>query len=147
MANGENESLPAARARSRIDIRIPARAESVRRARTALEDLGLPSDVFEDVRLMVSELVTNSVVHSGLGPRDEIRVRADWSGSTLRATVSDGPRDSEHVVIVGSIRPVPGSESGWGLFFVNELADRWGTDIDEAISYWFEIQVKADPPG
>jgi anti-sigma regulatory factor (Ser/Thr protein kinase) len=142
MADGENERLPA-RARSRIDIRIPARAEAVRRARWALEDLGLPRDLFEDARLMVSELVSNSVVHSDLGPEDEIRVRADWSGGTLRANVSGGPRNSEHVVIVGSIRPEPGSESGWGLFFVNELADRWGTDIDEVISYWFEIQ--ADP--
>jgi anti-sigma regulatory factor (Ser/Thr protein kinase) len=146
MADGESGGLPA-RARSRIDLRIPARAESVRQARRALEDLGLPRDLFEDARLMVSELVSNSVVHSGLGPDDEIRVQADWSDSTLRVTVSGGPPSSEHVTVVGSIRPIPGSESGWGLFLVNELADRWGTDIDDVISYWFSIRVRPDRSG
>jgi anti-sigma regulatory factor (Ser/Thr protein kinase) len=146
MADGEKGSLPA-RARSRIDLRIPARAESVRRARRALEDLGIPRDLFEDARLMVSELVSNSVVHAGLGPEDEIRLQADWSDGKLRVCVAGGPRSPERVGVVGSIRPAPGSASGWGLFLVNELADRWGTDIGDVISYWFEVRAKADPSG
>jgi anti-sigma regulatory factor (Ser/Thr protein kinase) len=109
------------------------------------EFIGLPPALLEDARLLVSELVSNSVRHAELGPEDQIRVRAEWSGTRLRAVVSDGPRNSGHVIVVGSIRPDPSTESGWGLFLVDELADRWGTDIDEVVSYWFEIGIRQDP--
>src|SRR6266550_3707999 len=106
--------LPA-RASSRIEMWIAARPEAARDARVALQDLDLPPGLLQDARLVLHELVSNSIRHAELGPEDEIRVRAEWSGSTFRAIVTDGPRDSGHVIIVGSIRPDPSMESGWGL--------------------------------
>ena len=42
-----------------------------------------------DVRLLVSELVANSVRHAGLGPTDLIAVSLDLSDSVLRVEVQD----------------------------------------------------------
>ena len=137
----DNRNLPT-RAPRELEIWIPARPEAVGEARLALANLDLPPGLLEDARLLVDELVANSVRHANLGPEDEIRVRAEWSGAKFRAVVSDGPRNSGHVIVVGSIRPDPPIESGWGLFLVDEIADRWGTDIDDVVSYWFEIEIK-----
>ncbi|MDB4896725.1 MAG: hypothetical protein JWN15_2987, partial [Firmicutes bacterium] len=58
-----------------FDVRFPPRPESVRAARGALETLHLPVALRETARLLLSELVANSVRHAGLGPNENIRVR------------------------------------------------------------------------
>jgi len=35
--------------------------------------------------------------------------------------------------------PERGSGSGWGLYLVDQLADRWGVSREEATRVWFEI--------
>jgi anti-sigma regulatory factor (Ser/Thr protein kinase) len=35
--------------------------------------------------------------------------------------------------------PPPRSASGWGLYLVDQLADRWGIDTDGDTTAWFEI--------
>ncbi|HEY1329848.1 MAG TPA: ATP-binding protein [Actinomycetota bacterium] len=125
----------------RFDVGLAAEPASVREARDRLSDLGLPDDLVFDAQLLLSELVSNSIRHSGLGDGQQVRVRAEWTGAKLRVVVSDGERAAGHIIVVGSIRPDPGMESGWGLFLVDRLADRWGTDIGEHISYWFEMEA------
>ncbi|GAC1362963.1 MAG: hypothetical protein NVSMB32_03960 [Actinomycetota bacterium] len=123
-----------------FDVRLPARSQSVSVARLALDTLDLPGSLRGDARLLLTELVTNSVRHSGLGPEEAIRVRAEWSGRHLRVTVQDRPRDPS-TTLVGAIRPSPTSEGGWGLYLVDKVAQRWGVDGQGA--YWFEL-VLAD---
>src|ERR671930_2039605 len=106
-----------------------------------LRQLGLPRSLAHDA-LLVSELVTNSVRHAGLGPDQLIRITADWSGTRLRVHVRDRPRGEQPPWVPESIRPPPGAESGWGLYLVDRLARHWGTSAD---GYWFEL--RADPPG
>jgi hypothetical protein len=35
--------------------------------------------------------------------------------------------------------PTPGRASGWGLFMVDRLADRWGVDTEGTTRVWFEL--------
>jgi anti-sigma regulatory factor (Ser/Thr protein kinase) len=69
-----------------------------------------------------------------------IRLTAVWSGSRLRVHVRDRGRVGRPaaVAVVGSIRPAPGAESGWGLYLADRLASRWGTTPD---GYWFELSA------
>ncbi len=86
--------------------------------------------------MLVSELVGNSVKHAGLNVDDQVHVTAEWSGERLRVTVHDRLRPSTPPPVAAAIRPRPGADSGWGLFIVDRIASRWGTD--EA-GYWFEL--------
>jgi anti-sigma regulatory factor (Ser/Thr protein kinase) len=111
------------------------------RVRQSLNDLGLPPALLLDARLLVNELVTNSIRHSGLGPEDQVRVRADWSGTRLRVDVYDRAGPAGRSPVVGSIRPPPGAQSGWGLYMVDRVAARWGAVPGR---YWFELDVDRD---
>jgi anti-sigma regulatory factor (Ser/Thr protein kinase) len=90
---------------------------------------------YSDLRLLVSELVTNSVRHARLGPGDRIRLQVEISDRVLRVEVSD-PGEG----FVANI-PEPGARGpgGWGLFLTERLADRWGIDRDgEWTTVWLE---------
>jgi anti-sigma regulatory factor (Ser/Thr protein kinase) len=110
---------------------------AVTAARLALADLDskLDASTAFDVRLLVSELVTNCVQHASVGPEDSIRLAVGISGEIVRVEVSDdGPG-------FDAPDPMPDAEtdSGWGLFLVNQLADRWGVEPKSDGCVWFEI--------
>ena len=81
--------------------------------------------------LLVSELVTNSVVHSG----GRISVRACWTDPTLRVEV----RDQSHTP--ARVR-VHDDESGRGLQIVESLATEWGSEPsrNDGKVTWFELR-------
>ena len=62
---------------------------SARRAVGRLADR-LPQPRLEGLQLLVSELVTNSVRHAGMGPDGRIRVRVRLVHDTIRLEVTDG---------------------------------------------------------
>lgn len=105
--------------------------------REALADLALPEHVLDDARLLLSELITNSIRHAGLGPDDRVRVTAEWSEAHLRVDVWDRARSAASSRLAGAIRPAPTAESGWGLYLVDTLASRWGSTPGR---YWFELE-------
>jgi anti-sigma regulatory factor (Ser/Thr protein kinase) len=125
-----------------LDLQVPAMPRMVAEVRRAVRKLPLPAPMLEDALLLVSELVTNSIRHAGLNPDDPIRVCAGMSGGRLRVDVIDGSRVSPRIRIAGAIRPAPGAESGWGLYFVNHLAARWGHGPGR---YWFELEFARQP--
>jgi anti-sigma regulatory factor (Ser/Thr protein kinase) len=127
-----------------LDFSLRATWTAPLRARRALSQLRLPLPLAFDAQLLVSELVSNSVRHAGLGRDDLIRVTADWPGDRLLVHVRDGGRPRRASPVAGSIRPAPGAESGWGLYFVDRLASRWGTT---ASGYWFELRPDQPHPG
>jgi anti-sigma regulatory factor (Ser/Thr protein kinase) len=100
--------------------------------RRALCEFDLPSDLLEDARLLVTELVSNSIRHAGLRPTDLILVRTSWNGARLRIEVRDGGAEPGSA----SLCRAPGSEAGWGLYLVDRLAARWGA---RAGRWWFEL--------
>lgn len=118
---------------------LAGRPEAAAEARAALRDLTrvVSDEVFSDFALLVNELVTNSIRHADLGDEGWIRVRAEISGSSIRAEVSDSGRGFAPVVHT----PGPSQIGGRGLFLLDELADRWGVSQDGAFRAWFEIDL------
>src|SRR5436189_773403 len=123
----------------RLEIRVPPNARAVEKVRRALGELGLPRPLLEDARLLVSELVTNSIRHAGLDRDDQIRVLAEWSGARLRVEVIDRDDGIQPPGITWPTHPTPGSESGWGLYLVDRLAARWGRGSGR---FWFELEER-----
>lgn len=125
-----------------MHLELPAAKDSVGVARHALSDLSetLPISVFEDLKLLVSELITNSIRHTGLSGGDVIVLRITTSPQMIRAEIMDqGPGFKREPA-----RPVSERESGWGLFLVEQISDRWGLTVDQQTKVWFEIDLKSD---
>ena len=55
-----------------IRVLIPPAVDAPQRARHQVAALGVPAPASQDVTLLVSEVVTNCVVHAGLAPGQEI---------------------------------------------------------------------------
>jgi anti-sigma regulatory factor (Ser/Thr protein kinase) len=115
----------------------PDAAGCARNALLALESRVDP-EILNDVRLLVSELVTNSVRHAGVRPEDIVQMNVQVTANTLRVEVSDPgegfeprPRDLDHT------RP-----GGWGLYLVDQLSDRWGVARGRLTRVWFELDAK-----
>src|SRR4029450_5390349 len=64
-------------ARHRLALGVPATPGMLSSVRSALTELPLPARALVDARLLVSELVANSMRHARLGPNDTIRVAAE----------------------------------------------------------------------
>jgi anti-sigma regulatory factor (Ser/Thr protein kinase) len=121
-----------------IDIELAPKADSVAHARARLDALrGVVKDhVLDDLRLLVSEVVTNSVRHAGLGPQDAVGVRVVADPEHVRAEIVDPGPGFERP----ERGPAAGAGSGWGLFLVEHVADRWGVDRQDGHTrVWFEI--------
>ncbi|MDQ3922569.1 MAG: ATP-binding protein [Actinomycetota bacterium] len=123
---------------TQIDLRLTSNAEAALAARHSLNRLEgrLPPEKLEDVRLIVSELVTNSVRHAGLSPDEHILLTVVISGGSVRGRVCDpGPgfkKPSEP-------RPRTDMIGGWGLPIVESISDRWGIERNGCACVWFEI--------
>jgi anti-sigma regulatory factor (Ser/Thr protein kinase) len=115
--------------------------DSVRAARAALanfEDRVAASALY-DASLCLSELVTNAVQHPDEDAGDELELALTLGDEALRVEVIDPG---------GNFRPgkpTEGDERGWGLFIVDQLSSRWGTDsgADRTVM-WFEV-AREDP--
>jgi anti-sigma regulatory factor (Ser/Thr protein kinase) len=115
-----------------LKVRLPADKKAPGLARRALDALnGELEGVREPVRLLVSEVVTNSVRHAGLTHADKIELEVAAEPSAVRVEVVDPGPGFE-----AAVERSPNAEGGFGLFFVDELADRWGTD---GARVWFEL--------
>ena len=109
---------------------------AVTAARLALADLDdhLDQSAAFDVRLLVSELVTNSVQHGGVGAEESVRLDVSFTADTVRVEVSDGGPAFEPP----ASPPPDNADTGWGLFLVEQLAARWGM-ADSGSGVWFEL--------
>ena len=97
----------------------------------------LPTSVRDDVLLLLTELVSNAVRHAEAGADRPVRVEFLQRARTVRVAVfdegtgftADGPRSE-------------GDKSGgWGLFLVDQIADRWGiTPTESGTCVWLEIR-------
>jgi anti-sigma regulatory factor (Ser/Thr protein kinase) len=111
-------------------------------ARTAvsglLTDLELSGSVAHTLILLVSEVVSNAVLHS-TGPDDApIGLVAGVVDDVVRVTVTDagdgfvpGERDPERI------------DGGYGLYLVAKAASSWGVDAGPPTSVWFEMPVES----
>ncbi|CAN5857661.1 hypothetical protein BH23ACT12_BH23ACT12_21020 [soil metagenome] len=124
-----------------IDMKLPARPSAASEARQSLSALAeqMSEDTYGDVRLLLTELVTNCVRHSGLSSDDALRVGI-WSDlNCLRVEVADSGEGFEEVV-----KPFSADQcGGWGLQIVDRLSDRWGVKRPSGggSTVWFEIDI------
>jgi anti-sigma regulatory factor (Ser/Thr protein kinase) len=110
------------------DLSAPANA------RRAVERFGdaLDPGVLPDVKLLVSELITNSVKYGGEGAV-ELILRSDDPRHVHVEVVDQG------VGFVPTARDRPKTEpGGWGLHLVEALTQRWGVR-EGSTHVWFEI--------
>jgi anti-sigma regulatory factor (Ser/Thr protein kinase) len=116
--------------------RDPTAPFAARRAIEALTDRIAP-DVVPDVKLLVSELITNSVKYGGDG-EVTLKVEAE-DPRKLRIEVID-----QGVGFVPVARDRPATEvGGWGLHLVQTLSNRWGV-YEGSTHVWFEIDRTGD---
>lgn len=126
---------------------LPDRGAPARARRSARTFRGVvPDGSVEDLELLVSELVTNAVQHMIPGERSRdawIRLRIAVETTTVRVEVTD-PGGAGAPVLKDAR---DGLVSGWGLVFVDRLADRWGVDDTHGTTVWFELDFGgADTP-
>lgn len=98
-----------------------------REVRTALASWGLRDEVCDDVVLVVSELVTNAIVHAA---GDVVVCRLRCGGPEVRVeVVSEGHGEP------GGDDRAPG-ECGRGLVVVDALSTAWGFDVPTPGGGW-----------
>lgn len=118
-----------------LSVDLPVEPSSAAIARRAVESLlRLEGETLETVKLLVSELVTNSVRHAGLPASAAIGLHARAADRMVRVEVTDeGPGFDP------TTRPAPSEKGGWGLRLVESLSDRWGVERSRGVRVWFEL--------
>jgi anti-sigma regulatory factor (Ser/Thr protein kinase) len=122
----------------RVSLERDPQAPSLARAAVAdfTEKSKLPSSELDTLTLLVSELVSNAVLHSDAPPETGILLCARLLGrGAVRVEVIDrgggftaAPRDPSRLTC------------GYGLFLVAKQAHRWGVDREGGTRVWFEIR-------
>lgn len=118
---------PVARADFGADPASPGEAR--RFARWVLSDE--VTEMVETIELLLTEMVTNAVVHAGSATTVSVRLLADH----VHVEVHDRAKAD-----LRPQRPDEDSESGRGLLLVEALARSWGsTRFDEGKIVWFDV--------
>jgi len=91
----------------------------------------------QDARVLVSELVTNSVRHAGQPAGAPVHVSAATVDGAVRVEV----KDQGHGPVLP--RAPERRTGGFGLYLVEQIAARWGIDYEDGTRVWFEIATRA----
>jgi anti-sigma regulatory factor (Ser/Thr protein kinase) len=124
------------RADDGLSLRLDRGPEAAAKARRGLAHLrgDLDPPLMETLRLLVTELVTNSVRHTG-APNVLLKVLVGRR-VVLTEVTDAGPGFDP----AGTGSPGP-DHTGWGLFLVERLAERWGVSRNgEGTKVWFELR-------
>ena len=116
-------------------LELPRRAGSAGIARLIVTAHGdsLDSDQLKNANVMVSELVSNAFKHG----EGQIELTVESGPDGIWASVHD---EGTGAIATPDPRPERG---GWGLYFVERLADQWGVADDDS-RVWFRVgDVKA----
>jgi anti-sigma regulatory factor (Ser/Thr protein kinase) len=112
--------------------------------RDALRERGahLPQPLRDDLLLLLTEVVTNAVRHSGATKGDPIRIALKEHGDHVRVEVTDpggGFAKPERIV------PDLTKSGGLGLVLVDRLSRAWGTRrTSKGSLVWFELAHDRD---
>ena len=120
-----------------FEISLPPAPSAATQARTEVTERlaeRLGKRTLEDVRLLVTELITNALRHGSLKSGDRVSVKASLTEGVVRIEVTDPGT-------AGDVAPrAPGPRGGgYGLYLVEQLAKRWGVDRREGTTVWCEL--------
>jgi anti-sigma regulatory factor (Ser/Thr protein kinase) len=101
-----------------------------------------PTERAWDAEVLVSEVVTNAVVHGTPDPDDPPRMTVEADHERLRVEVEDGGPGIDEP---DRELPEPTATSGRGLALVSGLADRWGVGRLPS-RVWFEVELGHPSP-
>ena len=122
-----------------VHVCLPSDFRAAQAARQSLRSLEsyVPEEKIQDLNLLVSELVTNSVKHAALMHDQAIEVDAQPTERGIRIEVSNpGPGE-----LTNKLEAHKTAESGWGLLLVTKIASRWGVSTNGSTHVWFEIDL------
>jgi anti-sigma regulatory factor (Ser/Thr protein kinase) len=124
--------------RPALELELERTPEAPSLARAAVLDFcrgrELSPSTMATIALLVSETVTNAVIHPEVAPPGRISFRARWSEAAIRIEVRDQgygftpkPRDPNQV------------KGGYGLYLLDKEAARWGVESEPHTAVWFEV--------
>ena len=118
-----------------LTLALPPEPSSASRARHAARqqlEASCPAEVVERAALLVTELVTNAVLHAGT----EVVVVVDVAPGCVMVRVSD---DSDSRLVARAHEP--SAATGRGLWLVEQLASVWGVErVPSGKEVWCEIR-------
>ncbi|HEY4824444.1 MAG TPA: ATP-binding protein [Solirubrobacteraceae bacterium] len=125
--------------RVELELEHDVQAPALARAEIAecCRELELDGSLCQSLILLVSEVVSNAVRHSGGDPHAPVGLVASFGERTIRVTVTDAgegftprPRDPAR------------AHDGYGLYLLEKVADRWGVQSRGDTKVWFELPRK-----
>ena len=124
-----------------LRMRLGSGPDAAAEARRAIAELRADLDppLMETLRLLVTELVTNSVRHTDC---DALTLRvAVGKAAVLTEVADEGPNfDADAALEVEEAKDGRNPDHGWGLFLVQRLARDWGVKEDGGSKrVWFEL--------
>ena len=122
----------------RLSIDGGAHAAGKARREIARLRADLDPPLLESVRLLVTELVTNSVRHAGAG---SVELAVLVGSERVRVEIANPGSPFEPVLREAD----PSTDEGWGLFLVDRISDSWGVVEEDAGTQrvWFELRRTA----
>ena len=123
-----------------LELELEHSREAPSMARAAIsgfsENRDLDAAKLATLTLLVSEVVTNAVIHPDVEPPCGIRLSARIADNRIRVEVTDEgdgfeprPRDPTR------------SDRGYGLYLLEQQAAAWGVEQGSGNTVWFELIV------
>jgi anti-sigma regulatory factor (Ser/Thr protein kinase) len=119
-------------------LKLQRNVEAPRIARAAVSELSeqvsLSGHTSQTLVLLVSEVVSNAVLHSDGPEKAPITLIASVTPEAVRITVTDAGDG-----FVPKQRDPTSIHHGYGLYLVDKAASSWGVETAAPTSVWFEL--------
>jgi anti-sigma regulatory factor (Ser/Thr protein kinase) len=121
-----------------LRLEIPGGMHAPAAARAAITErfeADLAPARMDELRLLVTELVANSVRHGGVDEGGCVFVEIALSADRARVVVSDDGLQGGATLRT----PDLGGGGGFGLYLVDRVALAWGAEQGAGLRVWFEL--------